>query len=146
MNARLVSLLLAGALCASAVVNVLQARAACSGCALCGQPSAARIQDCIECLALSPEQCSTLLAECSSCCGSGCTAEGRIAAVQTDLQRALRSVPMDAARVRELGDELVRLRGEAITTGIEAALRMRAVLTPEQLRILERSLGMAKTE
>jgi hypothetical protein len=145
MKARLVSLLLAGALCASAVVNVLQARAACSGCALCGQPSAARIQDCIECLALSPEQCSSLLAECSSCCSSTGTAEGRIAAVQAELQRALRSMPVDEARVRELGTELARLRGEAITTGIEAALRMRHVLTPEQLHTLERSLG-ARTE
>lgn len=141
MKSRFVMLLLAGALAASVGLNLVLGRAACRGCALCEQPSPAQIQDCIECLALSPEQCAALMQNCGSCCGEANAVEGRIKAVTGELQRALRTEPMDVVRVRELGRQLVQLRGEAITTGIESALRMRAVLTPEQVGRMDRTLG-----
>jgi len=134
------SLLLAGALAASAGVNLVLARALCTGCPLCERPSPAQLQDCIECIALSPEQRSSLLAQCASCCSEADTTEQRIATLNAELQRALRTVPLDAVAVRELGRELAWLRGEAITSGVEAALRMRSVLSAEQLSALDRSL------
>lgn len=141
MKSRLVMLLLAGALAASAGLNLVLGRAACRSCALCEQPTPAQIQDCIEFLALSPEQCAALMQQCGSCCGEADTVEGRIKSITSELQRALRSEPLDAGRVRELGRQLVQLRGEAITTGVESALRMRSVLTPEQVGRMERTLG-----
>ena len=145
MKTRIVTFVLAGALLASVAVNVLLVRA-CPGCPLCGQPSPAQLQDCLQCMALSPEQCAALRAHGATCCSDVEAVEQRIAAVQAGLQQALRSVPADGARARELGKQLAALRGEAVTAGVEAALQMRAVLTPEQLEAMDRSLGTARTK
>jgi hypothetical protein len=142
MNARLLSFSLAGALLASAAVNLRLLRP--PACALCTAPSAADLQSCIECLALTAEQQTALLKECSSCCGDSSDVEQRIAALRTELRAALRAAPIDADAVRALGQKLAALRGEAIVAGVEAALRVRSLLTPEQVATLEQALG--KTE
>jgi hypothetical protein len=141
MNARLLSLTLAGALAASAAVNLRLLQTPDGCCSLCAPPSPAAVQSCIECLALTPEQHAALLQECSSCCGDSSDVEQRIAALRTQLRTALRAAPIDADAVRALGQQLAALRGEAIVAGVEAALRVRSLLTPEQVATLEQTLG-----
>jgi len=140
MKHRILTFLLAGALLASAVLNVTLARS-CGGCALCGQPSPAQLQDCVECLAMTPEQCEAMMAQCGSCCSDATSCETRITALQAELQQALRKTPPDADAVRELASEIARLRGDAIVAGAETALKVRALLTPAQLAAMDRSLG-----
>ena len=145
MKTRFLTWALAGALVASIGVNVLQAHL-CPGCPLCGRPSPAQLQDCLQCLALSPEQCATLCAQGTSCCNAVETVEQRVATVLAELQQTLRRTPIDGGRARELGRQLAALRGEAIASGVEAALRLRAVLTPEQLAVMDRSLGNPRSQ
>jgi Spy/CpxP family protein refolding chaperone len=141
MTARLLAFVLAGALAASIAVNLHLLRGRQPACPLCSPPSAEEVQSCIECLALTPDQRAALLQECSSCCGDSSTFEPRIAALRRALLAAMRARPVDAAAVRALGKELAALRGEAIVAGVEAALRVRALLTPAQIATLEETLG-----
>lgn len=144
MTARLLAFALAGALAASVAVNLRSAPAAPPACSLCAPPSAAAVQDCIDCLALSAEQREALLQQCSSCCGDANDLEPRIADLRRELLAALREQPVDAAAVRVLGRRLAALRGDSIVAGVEAALRVRALLTPAQVATLEQTLGTAE--
>jgi Spy/CpxP family protein refolding chaperone len=138
---RLLTFALAGALTASIAVNV--ASRSCDGCVLCSHPSPAQMQECLDCLALTPAQCAELQAECGSSCGASQALEQRIAALQTELRAALHAEPLDEARVRGLAARLGDLRRDAVLAGVGAALQMRAVLTSSQLAALEQTLGAA---
>jgi Spy/CpxP family protein refolding chaperone len=144
MNMRLVAFALAGALFASTAVNVRLLSTAPSACPLCAPPSAAAVQNCIECLALTPQQHAALLQQCATCCGPDNDVEQRITELRGQLLASLRAAPIDAGAVRALGQQLAALRTEAIVAGVETALRVRSVLTPEQVTTLEQTLGKAE--
>lgn len=141
MKSRILTWLGAGALLASTGLNVFLADRVGRGRGQCTQPSPAELQDCIDCLSLTPEQCDQLRAQSLSCCSIANSAEQDSDALLAELQQALHAEPVDEARVRELGNRLAQQRGALITAGVEAALRMRSVLTREQLAALAQQLG-----
>lgn len=134
MNQTLTTWLLAGALAASLVWNFRPARgeAAIEGCGTCltgaGNCSAA-----IDALDLSPEQRSQLSWCSATTCKQSSQSESRANELAAQLFDMLGQPEVDAARVRELAQEVGQLRGRALSECVDSMLEVRRVLRPEQV-------------
>jgi phage tail protein X len=136
MKHRILSWLGAGALLASTGLNVYFGECLRRGCAICERPSPAAVQECIDCLGLTQDQCVRLQQQSLGCCSVVTSAEQGIAELQARLRQTLHADPVDEQAVRNLGRELAQRRGDAVIAGVEAALQMRTVLTHDQLTAL----------
>ncbi|MEM7200780.1 MAG: hypothetical protein AAF628_10970 [Planctomycetota bacterium] len=114
--------LVSGALLASLAMHALDWHVA-------ARPNAALD---VDSLGLSAAQVEALL----DCCRGGCNdvvvSDAEIVEAEQALRRALLSESATAADVRALGATLIELRGQWMGSCVEAALRVRGVLTAEQ--------------
>lgn len=143
MNRALALWLAAGLFLGSAALNVVQFRARAAAPpaapAAAGATAPAPLPAaCIERLDLSPEQCTALAESCGACCSSsGSDADTALAR----LERALQDPAVERPAIDAIVEELCGARERAVKARIEALLRVREVLTPEQLRELRELCG-----
>jgi Spy/CpxP family protein refolding chaperone len=145
MNQTLTTWLLAGALATSLVWNFRPVRgeAGLEGCGTCAT-GASSCSAAIDALDLSPEQRSQLSWCSATMCKQSSQSESRASELAAQLFDMLAQPEVDAARVRQLAQEVGTLRGKALSECVDSMLEVRRVLTPEQLRELLTTCCKAK--
>ena len=125
---------LLGVLLASTALNVLNVAGSARGTA----PASAAEVACVDALDLTDAQRMQLQGfDCGACCAAIRELEGRTDDTVRALQEALAQPSIDTAEVRRLTGELARLRARRVESTLEAIVRVRGILDPDQLRALE---------
>lgn len=87
-------------------------------------------------LELTDAQRAELTSCCAECCAPHDEIRSDVEAKQAALQAALADPEVDAAEVRRLASEVGELRRELLEASVATMLRVRQVLTPEQLEVI----------
>jgi Spy/CpxP family protein refolding chaperone len=131
MKSNLICWFLSGALAGSLGLNVSQAsRAAAAAAAPAAQCAI------LDSLDLTPQQRRALEACCTPCCADQDALEREADAKAAALEAELASDAFDAQRVRQVAGELDELRSRRLLAALDAMLRVREVLRPEQIASL----------